>query len=124
MNHADGLPAELQRPIKPPYPVVDDNIAFRTVISINFFPVLSSYQFCYLNCDQRFQGKLSVHRPYRIGILDALHHRMSPSIVPHLKISPNALVRRKKKLKPSRAYLFKLVNICFRNRYERRVGIV
>ncbi|XP_046649797.1 tyrosine-protein kinase Shark-like [Daphnia pulicaria] len=31
MNHADGLPAELQRPIKPPQPVVDDNFAFKTI---------------------------------------------------------------------------------------------
>ena len=46
MNHADGLPAELQRPIKPPSPVTDDKIVFRMVISfletdlllrINFF---------------------------------------------------------------------------------------
>ena len=39
MNHADGLPAELQRPIKPPYPVKDDNVAFRTVI----FMILSAW---------------------------------------------------------------------------------
>lgn len=37
MNHADGLPAELQRPIKPPYPVKDDNVAFRTVIFMILF---------------------------------------------------------------------------------------
>ena len=29
MNHSDGLPAELQRPIKPPYPVADDNVALK-----------------------------------------------------------------------------------------------
>ena len=39
MNHADGLPAELQRPIKPPHPVVDDNIrVFRIVRFQNRFP--------------------------------------------------------------------------------------
>ena len=34
MNHADGLPAELQRPIKPPVPLTEDKVVFRTVISI------------------------------------------------------------------------------------------
>jgi len=31
MNHADGLPAELQRPIKPPAPVSDNKAVFRTI---------------------------------------------------------------------------------------------
>lgn len=31
MNHSDGLPAELQRPIKPPYPVKDDNSVLKVI---------------------------------------------------------------------------------------------
>lgn len=38
MNHADGLPAELQRPVRPPHPVNDD-------VAINVWTVVGS---CFL----------------------------------------------------------------------------
>lgn len=31
MSHPDGLPAELQRPIRPPHPVNDDQVILRVV---------------------------------------------------------------------------------------------
>lgn len=55
MNHADGLPVELQRPIKPPHPVKDDNVVLKTVNSISYFCTSISNQ----NSPERFRRKLS-----------------------------------------------------------------
>lgn len=38
MNHADGLPAELQRPIKPPVPLTEDKVVFRTITKRSLSP--------------------------------------------------------------------------------------
>lgn len=37
MSHPDGLPAELQRPIRPPHPVVDDEVVLKVVNYVSEF---------------------------------------------------------------------------------------
>ena len=93
MNHADGLPAELQRPIKPPQPVIDDNFAFRTVIIRLLF--CKTRLLIISIVSYRFQGKHSVHRPYQTETSVVPLHQTSLSVTPHQKTFLNALVREK-----------------------------
>lgn len=64
MNHADGLPVELQRPIKPPCPIKDENVVLKTVSQFFLLQVSITKRNCMQGSEEEPQSPTTAKQKF------------------------------------------------------------